>query len=569
MRSTTASRSLIACSIRPSRRTRLSRAPASSASTMRIALSASASLVSPTASWSAASWRLTSALSISSPSANCLASISAGLASSSAKVAGDLLAPRIELDDLAVGVGQALAPARVILRDAAQPLDPHLGFARQAIAVRLRPRPARRAARRYGRAACRPSRGRPGCRQSTDSRAWRKVRRISASATSPTISAIVRSVPAWRVRSWSVRRDTSACRSRAWVAARSAGAMALCAPRSAARVASPASCALRRDASATCRSLRRALLDAELLGLARRGQPALLVVDLGLCLGLLGHDAVDLLADIGQPVALAEAHRRGRRRAGAHRVAVPAPHRALDGDELLAGLEARLQRGTRRVVGDDADEADAALELGQRLHVGAERRRAFRQGRRIGQQAERQPMGRRTAIRRGFEILAERRAERLLEARRDGHRIEQRRPQRTGRRLQRRGDACLLGPQLGEPRIGLLQQLVGGGDSSPRQRPARRRAPAPSRCARLRPGRRPGARHPIRSARPRAPARSTPRPDGGLLPRPGAPLRARPRPPAAPAGSTARSRSGAAGPRLPRGASPAGAGAPALRRSRG
>ena len=111
----------------------------------------------------------------------------------------------------------------------------------------------------------------------------------------------------------------------------------------------------------------------------------------------------------------------------------------------------------------DADEGEAALQLGQRLDVRAERRRAFRQRRRIGQRAERQPVDRRAAIGRGFEILAERRAQRLLEARLDGQRIEQRRPQRVGGRLQRGGDARFLGAQLGQPRIGLLQQLVGGG----------------------------------------------------------------------------------------------------------
>jgi hypothetical protein len=74
--------------------------------------------------------------------------------------------------------------------------------------------------------------------------------------------------------------------------------------------------------------------------------------------------------------------------------------------------------------------------------------------------AERQPVDRRAAIRRGFEILAERRAQRLLEARLDGQRVEQRRPQRIGRRLQRRGDARLLGPQLGQPRVDLLQHSL-------------------------------------------------------------------------------------------------------------
>ena len=102
--------------------------------------------------------------------------------------------------------------------------------------------------------------------------------------------------------------------------------------------------------------VRAGLLDAGLLGVAGGGQPARLGLDARLGLGVLGRDAVDLLADLGQPVALAEPHRRRRRRAGAHRVAVPAPHRAVARDELLAGLEAGLQGRTRGLVGDDADE---------------------------------------------------------------------------------------------------------------------------------------------------------------------------------------------------------------------
>ncbi len=150
-------------------------------------------------------------------------------------------------------------------------------------------------------------------------------------------------------------------------------------------------------------------------------------------------------------------------RAGAHRVAVPAPHSALGGDQLLAGLEAGLQRRTRCIVGHDADEGQAALELGQALHVHRQRRGAFRQRRRFGHGAERQPMGRRAAVGRGFEVLAESGTQRLLEARRDSQCIEQRRPQRVGGGLQGSGDAAFFGAQLGELGVGLLQGLGRGG----------------------------------------------------------------------------------------------------------
>ena len=83
------------------------------------------------------------------------------------------------------------------------------------------------------------------------------------------------------------------------------------------------------------------LLDAGPLGIARGGEPARFGIDAGLFGRLFDHDGVDLLADLGQAVALAEPHGGARRRTGAHRVAVPAPHRALARDELLAGLERR------------------------------------------------------------------------------------------------------------------------------------------------------------------------------------------------------------------------------------
>ncbi|MGZ5716108.1 MAG: hypothetical protein ACXWIG_18295, partial [Caldimonas sp.] len=89
----------------------------------------------------------------------------------------------------------------------------------------------------------------------------------------------------------------------------------------------------------------------------------------------------------------------------------------------------------------------------------AERRGAVRQRRCVGERAERQPMDRCAAIGRGFELVTERSAQRCLEARLDGERIEKRRPQRVGCRLQRGGDACFLGAQLGEPGVDLLQAL--------------------------------------------------------------------------------------------------------------
>ena len=391
----------------------------------------------------------------------------------------DLLAPRIELDDLALGIGQPLAPAGMILRDLAEPLDPHRGLAGQAIAVAFG---LDQRGPQLGDARAQRARGDAVGLGVGD----RRQPRLAEGAAHLGVGDVAhdlghRLLDAGQARAQLVgaARHVGVPVARLGGGALGGGDGAPARARSAARVASPASCALRRAASATARSCARACSTRRLLGIAGRGERGRFGVDLRLRARLLGRDGVDLLADLGQPVALAEPHRRRRRRAGAHGVAVPAPHRAVARDELLAGLEAGLQRGARGVVGDDADEGEAARELGQRLDVIAERRGAVRQRRRIGERAERQPMDRRAAIGRGFELVAERRAQRLLEARLDGQRIEQRRPQRIGRRLQRRGNACFLGAQLGEPRIGLLQSSRPQRRGSPR-RPARSAARARS-----------------------------------------------------------------------------------------
>ena len=187
--------------------------------------------------------------------------------------------------------------------------------------------------------------------------------------------------------------------------------------------------------------MRPGLLDGVLLGVAGGGERRRFGLQCSLRGRMLVGEAVDLLAKLGQPVALAQPHGGRRGRAGPHGVAVPAPHRAVARDELLAGLEALLQSGTRGVVGHDADEGEAARELGQRLDVIAERRGAVRQRRCVGKRAERQPMHRRAAVRRRFELVTERSTQCRLEARLDRERIEERRPQRIGRRLQRGGNA--------------------------------------------------------------------------------------------------------------------------------
>ena len=208
MRSTTASRSLLACSTRPSRRTRVSRAPASSPSALRNALSASLSRVSPTAKRSAAPWRFTSALAISSPSEFFCASISAGLAASSA-IDTVICSRRASSSPIwpSASARRLLQPvwswaiwlnrsARIAASRASRSQLPSASTsAPRSSAMRVRKAPA----------ATRSA----WVSEIADNRAWREVRRISASATSVAISAIACSAAVMRVRNWSVRRATS------------------------------------------------------------------------------------------------------------------------------------------------------------------------------------------------------------------------------------------------------------------------------------------------------------------------------------------------------------------------
>ena len=289
MRSTTASRSLVACSTRPSRRTRLSRAPASSAS----------ACAAPCRPRPAASRRSASAVGR-------LLALLLGLGDLLAqrhplgldlgRLGGelgdgrrDLLAPRVELDDLAVGIAEALAPAGMVLRDLAQPLDPHRGLARQTIAVALG-LDQRRA--QLGDARAQRAGGHAVGLGVGD----RRQARLAEGAAHLGIGDVAhdlghRLLDAGEARAQLVgaarHLGVPVARLR-WPRARPA-AMASCAARSAARVASPASWVLRRAASATCALVRARLLDAGLLGIARGGEPALLGVDACLRLGLLGR----------------------------------------------------------------------------------------------------------------------------------------------------------------------------------------------------------------------------------------------------------------------------------------
>ena len=152
------------------------------------------------------------------------------------------------------------------------------------------------------------------------------------------------------------------------------------------------------------------------------------IVALGLGIAGQGFGPFELILEFAQAVALAEPGGGGDRRAGADGVAVPTPKRAVAADQPLAldqGVAERLavafrlhHAGLRKPPGEGL----------RRLDEIAKRRRALGQPRRRVERIQDPPMGRGGHIVGRREVIAERRAERRLIARRDGDRVDQRRP---------------------------------------------------------------------------------------------------------------------------------------------
>ena len=152
------------------------------------------------------------------------------------------------------------------------------------------------------------------------------------------------------------------------------------------------------------------------------------IVALGLGIADPGLGPIELILELAQAVALAEPDGGGDRRAGADGVAVPTPKRAVAADQPLAldqGVAERLavafllhHAGLRKPAGEG---------LG-RLDEIAERPRARGQPRRCVERLQGPPMGRGGGVVGRREVIAERRAERRLIARRDGERVDQWRP---------------------------------------------------------------------------------------------------------------------------------------------
>ena len=280
MRSTTASRSLVACSTWPSRRTRLSRAVASSVSAW---LQRLVGLAQPGLADGQPVGRL---LAIVLGLGDLVAQRHA-LGLDLGRLGGELVDRRGDLSARAASSSTIWpsASASRLLQPAwswaiwPRRSQPHRRLARQAIAVALGLDQAGAQLGDARRARRRPATRSAWVSEIDDSRASRKVRRISTSAMSPAISATACSMPPSRVRSWSVRRATSVCRSRASVAARSATAMALLggALGGARRLARVLGLAPRGFGHRAF--MRAGLLDAGLLGIAGGGEPARLGLD--------------------------------------------------------------------------------------------------------------------------------------------------------------------------------------------------------------------------------------------------------------------------------------------------
>ncbi len=210
--------------------------------------------------------------------------------------------------------------------------------------------------------------------------------------------------------------------------------------------------------------------------------------------------------DLAQPFALDEAARHGRWGIRRGREAVPAPHIALARDEDLS----RPQRGPQlnaRAPLDDAGLIEAPLEGGGRFDEIGELQRRRRQGG-VAIRLDQSPMRGRRGVGRGFEILAEGRAERRLIAFPRRHLVEDGREFGVGRGHELAQGALRLGVEplrlaLGRPRT---ERDCAPAPRGPPHGPRARRGPWP------RTRRTPRSPRRRRRARPRGRRAAPPRP---------------------------------------------------------
>jgi hypothetical protein len=213
---------------------------------------------------------------------------------------------------------------------------------------------------------------------------------------------------------------------------------------------------------------------AAALGLGRgRGGRRLAALAMGLAAGgELGRQRGDLRLERVEPVALAQPGGGRGRGVRPGDQPVPAPQRALAGDQPLALGQGRRGSLAGGVVGDDADLGQPAGQRRGAADMAAERLGAGRQGRRRRVGGRLGPVHRRAGIGRGGEVLAERRAERGLVAGIDRQGVDQRRPEVGAAVGEDRGQRRRLGGQAVVARLRRLQRLarrgLGGGRRDPR-----------------------------------------------------------------------------------------------------
>ena len=161
--------------------------------------------------------------------------------------------------------------------------------------------------------------------------------------------------------------------------------------------------------------------------------------------------------ELGQAVLLRQALRGGSRRIGACHQSVPAPQRAVAADKALAG---RQHFGQPLGIGcnHDADLRQSAGELRRRLDHAGQRQGLLRQGGIARLRLAAAPMGRRVAVERNVEILAERGAQRRLVTALDLDLLEHCREQVAGRGIQDLCKRARLGLDARQLGPGLLQR---------------------------------------------------------------------------------------------------------------
>jgi len=169
--------------------------------------------------------------------------------------------------------------------------------------------------------------------------------------------------------------------------------------------------------------------------------------------------ALEFGFEVGQAVPLFEPARGGGRRIGGGGVAVPAPERALAGDEALAGLQLGLETlAVRRL--DHADLREPARERCGAAHEIRKRDGALGKRGRDVEGRQRIPVHRRCDVARHGKIVAHGGAERRLETVFDLHRVDHGRPEVRLADCEEIGERLRLGGEVARAALGDLHRLA-------------------------------------------------------------------------------------------------------------